>query len=420
MTNNSPTLTIFAGISGIDKTQFVNNLINRSEKTKEVLSIDFEEDLLSDERDGSSSAADIPSFLDSPNTKLKLKQLESTFNWISKKIEERPPDISHIFLKIHLTYIKNSEFFPPFMPLSFHQLLTKIPNAHVKIITLIDDVFSIWNQIKEREAGGTYLNTQLRLREILSWRSLEWLRAESLKEYFNKEEEGKQIVTNFLVSVKHPFNTFSNLIFNPKPIRFYLSYPISDTRKTEEGIRDVNDFRDNMHKMASENGAVIFDPVAIDELAMEAALNEIPENTRKKITEVELQEKHRWPINSSDLLMPACKYPIKIPIQQIQEVSSDVRNQITSRDYALVDLSQYLAVYRPFYKTKMSTGVDAEIKHAKENMRKVIVYNPEEDKTAVSGSTHPFLSKVDLFSEKSKFFEHILHQIKLKQMKKVK
>lgn len=411
----TPNITIFAGISGIDKSQFVNNFIAKSKKQNEILNLDFEKELLNDERGGANSSPDIASFLDSPSSKLKLKSIESTFSWIAKKIDERNSSVTDIFLKIHLSYLKNSEFFPPFIPLYFTQLSTKIPDANVKIITLIDDVFSIWNKIKKREVEGGFLNTSLRLREILAWRSLEFLNAEALKEYLNTSEEGNQRASHYVVSIRHPYNTFYNLIFDQKPIRIYLSYPISETRKNSDEITEINDFRKIMHKIGSYNAVAIFDPVAIDELAMESALTEA--TTTGSTTEVTILEKHRWPIDLPDLLVDNYNWPIKIPKQEIDEVSGDIRNQITSRDYTLVDSSQFLAVYRPFYKKIPSRGADAEIKHAKEYMKKVVVYHPPEDKGPQSSSTHPFGSKVDLFDVKEKFFDHLQKLISQKKAK---
>lgn len=238
-----------------------------------------------------------------------------------------------------------------------------------------------------------------------------------MNENLNARDEGSRRASSYTVSVRHPFSTFYNLIFQEQPIRIYLSYPISETRKNVQDIAEVNEFRKQMHKIGIEKNAVIFDPVAIDELAMESALLEIPESERNTTTEISLVQKHRWPIELPDLLVKDFDWPIKIPKQQVDEVSSDIRNQITSRDYYLVDSSQFLAVYRPFYRTIMSRGADAEIKHAKEYFKKVIVYHPDEDKSDSSASTHPFGSKVDLFPNKENFFNHLQKVINPKRTK---
>ena len=107
--------------------------------------------------------------------------------------------------------------------------LTKTIATKFNIITLIDDIFTIWQNLHRKE--NQFPNTSLRLREISAWRSLEYLYAESLQNHLNAPEEGRQRATNYLVSVRHPFSTFDNLIFKQSSKRIYLSYPISrDTR----------------------------------------------------------------------------------------------------------------------------------------------------------------------------------------------
>ena len=76
-----------------------------------------------------------------------------------------------------------------------------------------------------------------------------------------------------------------------------------------------------------------------------------------------------------------------IPGREVEEVlavlgnghgpaQGDVENQITSRDYHLVELANYLAVYRPFMGRRKSRGVEAELLHAKEYGRKALAYHP--------------------------------------------
>lgn len=405
-----PSFTIFAGISGIDKKDFINNFIDKAGLQEKVLSIDFEKELLTEDR-LDTAPPDIPTYLDIPNQKTKFDLFESNFDWIAKKIDNRKSSVSNIFLNMHLSYYKSSEFFPPFIPHFFLQLFTKIPNTNVKIITLIDDVFSIWKKLTDREDQG-YLNTSLRLREILVWRSLESLRAYALTIYLSSREEGSKKLTNYLVSIRHPFDTFANLIFPEKPIRVYLSFPISKTRYVPDDIAEINNFRKEIHEFGAKVGIAIFDPVAIDELSLESATRD-----SKEKEDVTLEKKHRWPIDLPNLLVKEPKWPISIPKQEIEEVSKDIRNQIASRDYTLVDSSHFLTVYRPYFHGEESKGVIAEIKHANEYGKKVIVFYPPDDYQKENSTTHPFGEKVDQFDVKEKFVEHLQKLITLKKEK---
>ncbi|MEC4849105.1 MAG: hypothetical protein RI100_07950 [Nitrosarchaeum sp.] len=412
MIKRNPNITIFSGISGIDKRAFIKNFIKKSGKSKNVLVIDFEKELLNESRNPPVSAPDMPTFLNSDDPTLKLRSIETNYSWIAKQMDKRSEKTTDIFLNMHLSYFKNSEFYPPFIPLYFKEILTKFPDSEIRIITLIDDVFAIWKKIKDRECDG-FLNTQLTLREILAWRSLESLHAEALKEHISILEEGSRRVSHFVVSIRHPFNTFNNLIFQDNPQRIYLSYPISSTRNDPKDIRDINNFRKIMHKFAEKHGTAIFDPVAIDELAMKTALDEAI--SKNKInTLVTLKKDHRWFLDPLEPLTDDVKYPIVIPRTQIEEALKDINNQIASRDYTLVDSSLFLAVYRPVYKGQLSRGVDAEIKRANNHMKKVIMYHPEEDQklSPKATSTHPFGNKVDQFEVKKDFVDYILKVIK--------
>ena len=409
--NPSPNITIFSGITGIGKKSFLKNLITKAKKEDEVFQIDFDYELLNEERNPPESSPDIATFLNSDDPKLKLKTIETNFSWIASKIDKRPENTTEIFLNMHLSYFRNSEFYPPFIPLYFNQLFTKFPNSEVRIITLIDDVFSIWNKIKDKESKG-FLNTQLTLREILAWRSLESLRSEAIKQHLFITEEGSRRISNFVVSTRHPYSTFYNLIFEPNPSRIYLSFPISETRKNPDDISDINGFRKEMYDIGSEKGVAIFDPVAIDELAMKNALDE--SISKDKDTDmVTISNNHRWPFEIPETLAEDVHWPITIPRNQIEEIIPDVNNQIASRDFTLVDSSLFLAVYRPIFNGILSRGVDAEIKRAINHFKKVIVFNPKDDqgKYSKSSTTHPFGNKVDELEVKENFVKYVLQVI---------
>jgi len=306
----------------MDKYNFIKNLITKSGQEDKILHIDFEYELTNSSRPGA-TPANMPAFLDMPNPYTKTKIIEDTFEWSFNKIITRESKIEHIFFSIHLSYYKNSEFFPPFNPQLFSSHLAKISKPHVKIITLIDDIFSIWQRIKKKEQD-VFLDTSMRLREILSWRSLESIRSESLNNWLSYSKEGIMSVNNYLVSVRHPYTTFHNLIFNEKPITIYLSYPITEPRKSLDGIKEINQYRAELHKIGSEGGAVVFDPVTIDELSLVTALN------TSSSENVILKEEHRWPLEISEPVIPPPRWPIEIPKQEIEEVQKDISNQIQS------------------------------------------------------------------------------------------
>jgi hypothetical protein len=417
-TTKTPTITIFTGISGIDKKDFLNRLIKKSKMDGKVLLLNFEDELINEERGLSNPIPNIPTFLNSPNGSLKLQVFSSNFSWIAKKIRERKSTITEVFLNMHLSYYKNSEFYPPFIPLYFKEIFAQLPNSKIRIVTLIDDIFVISKKIFDRENSAGFTNTKLTLREILVWRSLEFLHGEALKEYINISEEGSQRANHLMVSIRHPHETFQNLIFKNSKSRIYLSYHISESRKTTEGIDEINKFRKLMHIFGKKENVAIFDPVAIDELAIVFALKKEKEK-KTKLTILSLKEKDRWPLNITNLNTKKIKWPIKIPSSEIDEVGNDIINQIKSRDYTLVDTATHLAVYRPYFNGKLSKGVEAEIRRANDNFSDVIVYHPKIDHIDEGNTTHPFGANVTLFDDKNKFIQHLQKVVK-QRMKKDK
>ena len=105
MVKRDPNITIFSGISGIDKHQFIKNFLKKSKKLKNVFVIDFEKELLDENRNPPVSAPDISTFLDGDDPTLKLRSIETNYTWIAKLMDKRPEQTTDIFLNIHLSYL---------------------------------------------------------------------------------------------------------------------------------------------------------------------------------------------------------------------------------------------------------------------------------------------------------------------------
>ena len=416
-TRKRPTITIFTGTSGIDKKDFLKRLIKKSKMESKVLLLNFEDELIKEER-GIQPIPNIPTFLNSSDSVLKLEVYRTNFRWIGEKIRKRKSSITEIFLNMHMIYFKNSEFYPPFIPILFSEIFAQLPDSKIRIITLIDDIFVIWKKIINREKTFGFTDTKLRLREILAWRSLEFLLGESLKEYVNITEHGSQRANHLMLSIRHPHETFQNLIFKNSKYKIYLSYHISESRKTKEGITEINKFRKTMHNFGKKENAVIYDPVAIDELAMMFALKKA-RLKNSKLEKFNFKKEERWPLELTNLNAKKVKWPFQIPTNEIDDVGADINNQIKSRDYTLVDTATHLAVYRPYFNGKFSRGVDAEIKRANAHFSEVIVYHPEEDQIDGGDTTHPFEGNVTIFKDKKDFINH-LQKIKKQHRKKTK
>lgn len=401
---------MFAGISGLDKKGVVDSIVAHSRRRGDVHRVDFEEELLNRPP---LDCPDIPSFLDIHSRQQKLDAMAGTFGRITRDIEGQD-SAPHVFLTMHLTYFKNSEFFPPLMPSLFSPLLDKLAGARMNIITLIDDAFTIRGRLGSRDED-MHPGTALRLREILVWRSQEALCAEGLKIHMGNMTEtggGKEPVRSYMVSVNHPHATFENLIFNDRPKRAYLSYPISSTRSSSGAVSEINGFRREAHAVGAETGTAVFDPVTVDEIALRAAL-ERPAGGDTVV----LEEADRWPLGEIGPVSRGPAWPVEIPRSEVDEVlpsrgpgsgraAGDIENQIASRDYRLVEDANFLAVYRPMFNMKKSAGVDAEIRYAKEFGKKVVVYHPPQDSGGDAASS-PFGSNVVAKADRGEFIGYL-------------
>ena len=402
-------ITLFAGTSGIDKKSVVGEIIRRSGRQDRILDLDFEEMLLGQP---SVDSPDISTFLDTPSLKAKIDGLYSCFRLVTDRISGAD-GIDHVFLRMHLSYFKNSEVFPPMLPNPFASMLAQIPDARLTIITLLDDVFTVWQKLRAR-AAGIYSGTDLKLREIMFWRSLEALRAESVRLHLEGLPEVHTYpVRTYLASVRHPYSTFESLAFERDPGRVYLSYPITSTRRSAEARKEINTFRGDMYALGQQTRAAVFDPVAIDELAIREAYNAAGGSGCET---VRIDGQHRWPLDIDDPVAKEPQWPISIPAQEVQEIletvksgktiPGDIENQIRSRDYRLVETVKIVAAYRPQYMGKKSEGVAAEIRHANETSRRVIVYHPNDDDSP-NASTHPFGTNATILRTRGEFMDHL-------------
>jgi hypothetical protein len=408
LTSRSPgetTLVIFAGTTGFNKSailqKFTKDCLKRkgfqgdltsAEGQRFIRYFKFDDELIAE-----SNAVDIPSFLENPSYQTKTRMIEETFRRIRRKLNEGPRP-KFIFLDVHLSYTKRSEFVPPINFSNYDELVPSLASP-IKVITLIDDAFHVWNSIRKREGERSLVNTKLRLREILSWRSVELLQAETIAKGCTNEHRN---VTNYEVSVRHPFYVLYNLIFNPSPVCSYLSFAITNTRKEKRCVDEINEFRLEMHRYAEQKGLVMFDPVTIDELVVVSSLKEQMKSPNKVPKVVEVDRVNRWPLVLNGL-GERVEFPLELPGEEIREVEPDIYNNIRARDYKLIDTSVATIAYRPFFLGR-SAGSNEEIRYSISEAKKVFVFNPPSDKKDTSS---PFDSTVILHQDKKEFYEAV-------------
>ena len=93
-------------------------------------------------------------------------------------------------------------------------------------------------------------------------------------------------------------------------------------------------------------------------------------------------------------------------------IPGDIENQICPRKYRLVKTVGIVAAYRPQYVRKKSEGVNAEIRHANETSKRVVVYHPVDDDDLPGATTHPFGTNATILRDRGKFMEYLGKQLK--------
>ena len=388
-------LILFCGTTGFGKTTYLKKFrdycltkdgyeVTGTEAENRIKLIKFEDVLNS--IDGS---ANTDAFLKKDSSKEKYEKIESTFVRIKNEISSL--EYEYVFLDIHLSYYRNSTFFPPFVKDNFLQLAEKLGNDNIRIITLIDDAYVIWKTIRKRE--DEYPETSLRLREIIAWRSLEVLLSESVAYNLSRGEEDSTArpVKEYIFAIRHPPETLYNLAFMPTPRLAYLSYPITHTRKDPNLIKEVNEFRKAAQSMGLERRAVVLDPTTIDEIILSLAAKSQPEGDK-----VILKQDMRWPGHENDLLDYSSLWPIEIDRSEVLEVKKDIENTIRARDYKMIDQSKVVIAYDRYLGGHLSEGVTEEVRYAVQTGKLPILFDPKHD--SAQGGYHPFGAKAEVVS----------------------
>jgi len=225
---------------------------------------------------------------------------------------------------------------------------------------------------------------------------LETLQAETVALNYTNDARGS--VENYLFAVRHPLDTLYNLVFRPRPVCAYLSFPITNTRNLPERVEDINSFRRQAHSLAGKHSAALFDPVTIDELALQTA------SVNQRENNVVLEKEQRWPLGLDYDFVREPDWPIEIPRQEIEEVLPDINNNIRARDFKLIDNSRFTVAYRPYFGGE-SGGVREEMSYTISSGKRAYAYYPPEDSGPKTG--HPFDQSIVSFSDRNGFLKTI-------------
>jgi len=342
---------------------------------------------------------------------------------------------THAFLGIHLSYHSSGRLSSPlswFAPYCdptrdvkthyyetiFDQIINEFkPDC---ILTLTDDLAVVRQRIRKRY--------HFRLHDLIVWREVEQLLADLLASRLappNGVPLGPYpFHKSFLVSVRQRATSINRLLTEPKSLRVYASYPVTDTRAHADRRQEIGDFVDALHR-----DFVVFDPMTIDDRALHGLLENFleglvgseeekmlgrGEKMKRLLNKYDLSGKQslsletlklmasdQWPVTAKDVL--ACSSrddTLKIAADEIADVCrpgenlpSSLDQQIRTRDFRLIDQCDALVAYRPMWhrsdgshRSSFSMGTLAEWTYANSTGKtRIVIHDPEEDGEYATG-----------------------------------
>lgn len=233
-------------------------------------------------------------------------------------------------------------------------------------LTLFDDVYACKAKL---ESDGYPFSTS----QLLIWRQIEC----GIVDHF------AQVcgVDNVYLAAKHPRITVYWRIFEPKRPRIYSASQITESRKSQELIDEIEEHRRQLHKKY-----IVFDPFTLDDRLL---INNIPSD-KKHEDVLEFNQEERLPCDLSDLgkdylslvVQDKALFPFQIQVREAWELQRPVeknrrRNiidaQIEYRDYRYIRQSDVVSAYRPWLNKHESSGVAAEKVYAAGSGRRTVV-----------------------------------------------
>ncbi len=388
---------LLAGISGVNKDSVVANLVSRLQAHHDIgspadnlgygdttiganagpVSEPDPRELLaaSVEAVFAQQGSDLASTLASFRPRYQLDAWQRAGLAIAEQMEDIDP--RHCLLSTHLTYYTSGRHFS----------LIDIPTIRRWrpdcIITLVDDMLDIRAALARRDAEQR-TNFQLRLREILAWRSAEIAMADLLARNLYERRH----IPHYVVSVKHPAEMLYRLIFRRRHFPLvYSSFPITAIRYDIDQRARVDAIRRELHRRF-----IVFDPLTLDE-GTPQVFQKAQAACSQGASEITIAaDEARWPLDNADTLkggLPS-SFPMLLDPREALEVWDDMENQVRHRDLTMVEQAQCVAAYRITMGGRLSTGMYSELmyaSHTAEPARPVLMYaDPEDD-----GLDHPFL-----------------------------
>ena len=402
---------LLAGISGVNKDIVVENLLDRLRVNGDISAApdanghpdtsgapDARELFAASVEDVFAQRGDdLASTLAAFRPTYQLGAWQRAGGAIAEEMEDLDP--RHSLLATHLTYYTSGR---QFSLIDIPTIRRWRPDC---IITLVDDMLDIRAALAQRDAEQ-HTNFQLRLREILAWRTAEIAMADLLARNLYE----RRTIPHYVVGLKHPAEMLYRLIFHRRryPV-VYSSFPITAIRYDADLRARVDGIRAELHRRF-----IVFDPLTLDE-GTPQVFDKAREACDEGKTEITITgDEARWPLDNAGTLkdgLPSA-FPMALDPREALEVWDDMENQVRHRDLTMVEQAQCVAAYRITMGGRLSTGMYSELmyaSHTAEPARPVLMYADPED----GGLDHPFLRNFNhrTYHDTQEWFEAIANVV---------
>ena len=400
---------LILGPTGVEKSAALSILKSYSHLqpcSPQILTIDFEKDFIL-----TVNRVSFHTYLDSD----KKTQREYWYNawntFAESHLNASENRNSTLCLSLHAVLTR--PLYGTRSPLNFQSLLEFCP---IIVITLIDDIYSMYHRTEARAAGFTYRGRP-NLEQLLDARRSEIFLGDFIASHIKPPAE------HYVLAIQHPVRTLFRLLFGQNLRRIYLSFPITGPRELlqqgdHSGIQEVNSFLRVAYDFESRcPQTALFCPLGIDEFPL---LNTIEACDSE---EIDFPMNMRWKVQDycrEQLLVKNLPSSIRLSRDQIVRSSGLIRADVALRDYRLVQQSHFLAVFNPWFNGKLSKGVRNEIRLAIRHTIPVHIFqdrkhdpNCEAVKTLKEGpgslGDEPGSEYVSFHSDITSLFETILN-----------
>ena len=254
----------------------------------------------------------------------------STLNYLRttvfEKILRESSRHSNVVVNTHACFRWRKHLLQAF---DFYYLNLLSPDLYVNIV---DSIL----KIKARLDSSPQWRGRLSLKDMLVWRDEETFITKSIADF-----QGKPF---YLIPARQPPETLYMMARNHSRPKAYLSYPMTHLKGEEE-----YEFQDRLDEFVSRlrgHGLIVFDPREVEDSDILDAVK-----SRGEIT-----------VDGTR---------IDVDPREVEGVKEDIYDQIVSRDYQLIDQSDFVIIY--YYVPVMSPGVLSEMTYAFSSAKDVYV-----------------------------------------------